>query len=115
MSRYGRDTQVGVQTIDSLLSLVSSEYNRDVVRYFRDSSENVTSLEDLAHYVRSQQDEGTPSSSDRVATRLHHVNLPQLADSGLVEYDWEQNVVTYRENRLADSRFELVSEMIEEA
>ena len=31
-------------------------------------------------------------SSDRAASRLHHVVLPKLDDVGLVAYDWSENV-----------------------
>ncbi|MFC7096364.1 DUF7344 domain-containing protein [Halobaculum marinum] len=36
---------------------------------------------------------GSPAERDRIAVRLHHVDLPVLADVGLIAYDPESRVV----------------------
>jgi hypothetical protein len=72
-----------------------------------DRSEPRVSLADLAdriaasdvrvessNYTDGSRSGGEPRSRDHLATVLHHVHLPQLADAKLVAYDHHENVVT---------------------
>lgn len=48
----------------------------------------------IAMRMPSEDDEETSSNElDRVATALHHIDLPQLVQAGVVEYDPEERVV----------------------
>jgi hypothetical protein len=71
------------ESVDRLLSVLSNESNRHVVRYFRDSGEEVASLDELAGYASETMDR----PPEDVALRLHHGGLPKLTEAGLVEYD----------------------------
>jgi len=53
-------------------------------------------LEDLAAEIAARERERTGSDGDspgRVATTLHHVHLPQIADLGIIDYDPDANRV----------------------
>lgn len=53
-------------------------------------------LEELAEAVAAREDdldESEPSVRSAMATALHHIHLPKLADAGVVEYDPRSNVV----------------------
>jgi hypothetical protein len=71
------------ESLDRLLSALSTEPNRRIVQYFRDSSDETVALDDLAGHVSEMADR----PPDRVALRLHHAALPKLAGAGLLEYD----------------------------
>lgn len=75
------------ETVNLLLSALSNEHNRSVVRFFRESPEMVASLDDLVEYVTEQQDGRGTSSPEQVAVNLHHSGLPKLADTGVLDYD----------------------------
>lgn len=75
------------ETMNRLVSVLSDEDNRRVLNYFRESSEDVASLDELAESVANQQPGSDPRSPERIAVRLHHVGLPKLGEAGLVEYD----------------------------
>lgn len=97
-SMYGTssDSSIGVHAMDGLLSKLASECNRHVLRYFVESSEDVASLTVLAEHVTARGRNFDSSDGERVAIRLHHVSLPTLAESDLVEYDPERKTVTFR-------------------
>ncbi|QLG28343.1 hypothetical protein HUG10_12650 [Halorarum halophilum] len=84
--------QTNPDTTNELLTLLSDEYRRATIAYFRDSSESVSSLEDIADEL-CEEDQ---SEADRIAVQLHHSILPRLADSGVVNYDTKTNTAQYR-------------------
>lgn len=43
-----------------------------------------------------------PSDRDAVASDLHHVHLPKLAELGVISYDTERRHVTHHTCRVAD-------------
>lgn len=79
---------------DRLFWILSTELDRHVLHFFRESSEIVASLEELADYVVSQRSTefGGPH---QVAIRLHHSTIPKLTDVGVVDYDIRENIVRY--------------------
>lgn len=79
-------------TIDELLTLLANKYCRSTVAYFRDSSEAVASVEDIANEMSEKDRRG----ADQVGLQLHHSVLPRLADAGTLTYDPKTNTVRYR-------------------
>jgi hypothetical protein len=71
------------ESLDRLLSALSTEPNRRIVQYFLDSADETVALDDLAGHVAEKADR----PPERVALRLHHAGLPKLADAGILEYD----------------------------
>lgn len=76
------------------LSVLADEEQYAILRYFRDVSEPVVAVDDLADEI-SARDHAT----DVTAIRLHHVILPRLDDAGVVEYDPRSNTARYRGDR----------------
>lgn len=79
-------------TIDKLLTLLANKYCRSTVTYFRDSSEDVASVEDIANEMSKKDQRG----ADRFGLQLHHSVLPRLVDAGVLTYDAKTNTVLYR-------------------
>lgn len=94
--------------VDRLLSVLATEPRRRVLRYLRESSDDVTSLETLAEHVAAREDGST--DPEDAAVRLHHADLPKLADAGLVDYDPRTNVVRYREHPAVEEHPRLVAD-----
>lgn len=115
MSRHSCDSRVGLRSTDQLISILSIECNRHVLHYFRESSEHVASLEEIADYVATRRDETGVSDPDRVAIRLHHSSLPKLAEVGIVDYDRRQHTVRYRGHSLVEEHLNLTVETDGEA
>ena len=89
----GADSPV---SIDVLFDLLSQPGNRYTLAYLV-RADGAVPHDDLVEYVVDKG--GTPERlsteefRDRVATRLVHSNLPKLDESGLVDYDPEQQTI----------------------
>ena len=84
------------EILDAHFSVLADTECRYVLYYFDDASEEVASLSDLAAFVEANVDAAVDASRDRVEIRLHHHALPQLADTGVLEYDERDGLVRYR-------------------
>jgi DNA-binding transcriptional ArsR family regulator len=90
------------QTLDGrsdaaeLLSVLTDDRRRAALRVLVDSREEFT-LTELAAAVRETRCENDSDGTDTAASlavSLHHVHLPALAATGLVEYDRSERVVS---------------------
>lgn len=97
------EDQFAVETVNQLLSALFIEYNRCVLNYFRDSSERVASLDELAEYVAERQRGCDADSPEEVAIRLHHAGLPKLTDAGILDYDPRSKTVRCRDHPLIEA------------
>lgn len=79
------------ESVDDLLRILANEHCRATLWYFRDASDDVTSVRELAAEIR-KRDHGR---TEQIASKLHHSVLPRLADIGVVEYDPQSNTVRY--------------------
>ncbi|MCU4742926.1 hypothetical protein OB955_18660 [Halobacteria archaeon AArc-m2/3/4] len=86
--------------LDDFFEAMADRHRRHVLYYFREHDEDVASTADLVSFLL-EHDSDRPER-ETVATRLHHVTLPKLADCGLLEYDPRSETVRYRD----DHRFE---------
>lgn len=86
--------------IDVPHALLANRHRRATVRYFRDSSVEVASLNDIADAI---SDHG---GAERARLHLHHYALPRLEDADVVEYDVRSNTVRYRGVPRLDSLLE---------
>ena len=107
-------TQTNTEQRDELLSTLTNQYCRFVLRYFGNASEKAASVEDLSTTFARENDGG----EDRVALHLHHTALPKLSDVGVVEYDARSKTVRYHGHprledliRVRDSESELAVEV----
>lgn len=89
-------------TLDQLVSALSNEDDRRVLNYFQESSEDVASLDELAEYVARRKTGGDPRSPERIALHLHHIGLPKLADTGLLDYDPRSKTVRCWNHRVLE-------------
>lgn len=80
------------ETIDDQLSVLTNELHRTIVLYFCRHSTETATTDDIADYIRDQQD----TELSNLEVRLHHVILPRLAKAGVLEYDSRSNTVRYR-------------------
>ncbi|GAA0670920.1 hypothetical protein ACFQDG_15485 [Natronoarchaeum mannanilyticum] len=92
---------VGTTTDTAAIAPLAHERRRTVLRRLREYGMPMT-LADLAdEVVGSENDEPVPELSGeevtRVAARLHHVDLPKLAEAGFLTYDLQTNVVRLSE------------------
>lgn len=80
-----------------------AERRRAVLACLTDRA-GVATVTELATDLADEQttEHGDRPCPDRLAVRLHHVDLPRLADAGLVEYDPRDRTVRRRADRPED-------------
>ncbi|QLD88824.1 hypothetical protein HWV07_07160 [Natronomonas salina] len=91
---YPRSSAIDEPSTDIALDVLADEYRRLAVEalFGRDGPIQIA---DLAAAVAEGIHDGTPEDSEReIATALHHVHLPKLADADLLDYDAESTTVT---------------------
>lgn len=80
--------------IDTTLRALADEHRRLVIQYLMEAPEGTASFDELKEHITTHSSgEDTPRD---VAIRLHHVNLPLLADADVVEYDARSETARYR-------------------
>lgn len=88
--------------LDQRLRVLSNYRRRAVIRHLSENGDP-TSIDDLAREVAgAAPPEISEGTDDRIATKLHHVDLPKLVDHGFVEYDPQEGTVRYRPDELVE-------------
>lgn len=107
-------------SLDTTLELLADRDRRVVLDYLRDADDRTATIDELAAHLVSQTDDlpsadggdGPPSadrgddppntdcgdgppSADHVQTMLHHVHVPKLVDTGVVDYDARNEEIRY--------------------
>lgn len=86
------DTQFSQQTdVGELMTVLSDERCSAVVSFFRKYSGDSVSIETLASVLCDRKD----GDQERLAAELHHVTLPTLAETGIITYETDENVIRY--------------------
>lgn len=96
---------------DAIFELLVDRRRRFVLHYLRMAENDVVQLDALIEWVAEQLDErDDPSEARReqLETSLHHVHLPQLAESGVLDYDWRSRAIRYRACPDLETHLELV-------
>lgn len=89
---YLSGSESALPSVSERCELLASARRRAVLRYLAGRPGDLVSVADLADRLAS----GEPTASRReVATSLHHVHLPKLADAGVIRYDPERWRVEY--------------------
>lgn len=93
----GRSPNPDSLSTDQLHRLLANSRRRLVLSYLQSHSGDWVSFEDLvAATARGERpDPGPATHWQRVETDLHHVQLPKLADAGVIEYDPVAGTVQY--------------------
>ena len=87
---------VGTPSLDQVFDLLSERRRRYVLYYLRDVEDGVASVEEVTEYVlRLENDLDISGVARSIDTALHHVHLPKLADSGVLEYDTRSETIRY--------------------
>lgn len=89
--------------VDELVAVLSETRRRTVLEYLRDAPAETVPLEDLARELA-----GRDAPDDETRIVLHHVTLPALARTGVVDYDADRHTVTYRGDEPVETLLEEV-------
>lgn len=82
-----------------LLSALTNQYCRFVVRSFRNASEDDALVEELSTAFAREHG----GDEDEATLHLHHKALPKLSDVGVVDYDaWSKTVRYHGHSELED-------------
>lgn len=87
--------------VDELVAVLSDARRRTVLEYLRDTPAETVPLDDLA---RELPGSGAAGAETRLV--LHHVTLPKLAETGVLEYDPDDHAVTYRGSEALETLLE---------
>lgn len=84
--------------VDSVFAVLSNERRRLILEHLfsRPPPVSVSELVDLLATEELNGHERPEDLRDRVFTSLHHVHLPKLADSNMVDYDPDREEVVVR-------------------
>ena len=86
------DTQCSQQTdVEELITVLMDERCAAVVSFFRNYSGDSASVETLASVLSDPNGR----VQHRFTVELHHVALPTLAETGVITYDIDTNIVEY--------------------
>lgn len=99
----GTHEQPTASDVESLLRVLADNGDRAVIDHLRDSTKEVVSLEELAGEIRLQDGGGQLRTSFSAEVELHHVTLPRLADSGLIDYDSNDRIIEYHGHPQVDT------------
>lgn len=102
----GPDEVGGVST-DSIYAALADHSRRLLVRYFQDTVENTASRRQLAEYVSERR--SSPQDAEAIAVQLHHVHLPKLMETGIVEYEVQTGVVHYTPHPAVETHLDRVA------
>lgn len=93
----GADEDEAVASRPSNVPALADDRRREILAAIAAESGPIT-REALARKVATRDADGEPSESriESVLIRLHHCQLPKLAEAGLVEYDRGDGTVTYQ-------------------
>lgn len=79
---------------DSLFQCLAQRRRRVVLRYLLDSGDRSVTVGELAIAVIDAESPSSSPDPESVAITLDHVHLPLLADTGLINYERDQGIVT---------------------
>lgn len=101
-SESGETSDAGLHevslSLDAVLYVLADQHRRDLLRYLVESPGDTCSFDEcVSHLVRREAERGDERpASDQVEAMLHHVHIPKLIDTGVLEYDARSQEVRYR-------------------
>ena len=98
----------GDVSIDAALELLADQRRRLAIQYLRGAPDGVASFEELVDYVSTECPNDTRK---RLQTHLHHVSLPRLDKSGLIDYDHRSQTIRYHANSVVDELVESIEKI----
>lgn len=105
-----KESGVGLrgESLSDTLDALADEKRRYALHFFQNQTKDVASVEDLAEYILARECEA--DDGDHVRVALHHRDLPNLDDAGLIDYDARSNTVRYRGDSTAEDLLEHLSD-----
>lgn len=94
--------------VQRVQEVLGNPQRRSVLQELASLAGDEVSFETLADRVAQRE----PLDRDRVASDLHHIHLPKLADLGVITYDVNSQRITHHTCRVADV-LALASEALE--
>lgn len=91
------------------IELLAEPVRWHVLRHLMQASTNHASLDELVNHLGTDTATGSDLGPERVRIRLHHCDLPKLADHGVIDYDPRSGDVRYHPN----DRIEALLECLE--
>ncbi len=84
-------------SLDLVFGLLSNRHRRYVLYYLQSQTDDVATIDELAHHVLTLDEDLEPSVDNRrqVVMSLQHTHLPKLEDIGVVEHDARSETVRY--------------------
>jgi hypothetical protein len=94
-TRYSAVTE----NLDAAFDVLSEARRRYLLYYLLELDGEVTDLDAAVEAVRTYEGVGTetgdPPPEEQVRTALHHVHLPRLGRTGIVDYDPRQGTIRF--------------------
>lgn len=90
-----------IAKINQRFTLLSRYERRCVVRFLRETEAGHAGFGDLVSHLQKQ--EQTPDEREKNEIALHHNHLPQLATTGVIEYDPGSGTVQYHGDELVEA------------
>jgi hypothetical protein len=87
------DLDSRMNSVDAVLRALTDERRRCIIRYLSETADDVVPKRELVDCITTCCSDA--NDPDRVSIRLHHVCLPKLDDTGLIEYDPRSGTVQY--------------------
>jgi len=103
----------GVST-DDLFDALSHARRRAVLSYLHDADGDVVALSELVDWVTAREADRKGDQREVVAVTLHHNHLPKLAVSGLIDYEYRNEIVRYHGQSADDQERTLVGDIVGE-
>lgn len=89
--------------LDEVFGVLAHPMRREIIRFCADRANEPTDLDAVVDHLTEQRLDDEPPDRDRIALRLHHLHLPKLADTGLVDFDPESGQLVYRTNDVIEA------------
>lgn len=97
--------------MDGLFDLLSNGRRRYVLSYLQRADDDVVELTELVEWVRTQEAGHAADQQNAVAIALHHVQLPKLAEWGLIDYDARSGTIHYDRRPDRERKVALATEL----
>ncbi|WP_458206760.1 DUF7344 domain-containing protein [Haladaptatus sp. NG-SE-30] len=80
-------------SLDTCLDLLADQWRRHLLYYFADSASVTATIDELVTYLIQQDTTAATADETEVTIRLMHNDLPKLAESDVIEWNQDHNVV----------------------
>lgn len=112
----GSGSDDGSVSVDRVLELLSQYQRREMIRFLRESSDRVQSLDDVIDHLANAEKErfGTTPGRDHLLSVIVHIHGPKLEEAGLLEYDVRRGEIRYMPNERIERFLDRIDELADE-